>query len=167
MQYIPNGPDIPERLLEEHEDGNVVFFCGAGISHPADLPTFSGLVDKVYHELTEVPDDTEKEALKSEKFDTTLGLLERRLQNGRMRVRKAIAQVLIPNFTKNKSTRTHEDLLTLSRTRKGATRLITTNFDRVFEAVISYQGREQMCIQRRFCQYQRTNGTVSFIYMGY
>ena len=25
MQYIPNGPDIPEALLEAHEEGNVVF----------------------------------------------------------------------------------------------------------------------------------------------
>lgn len=140
MQYIPNGPDIPEALLEAHEEGKVVFFCGAGISYPADLPTFSGLVEDVYRELNEAPDDTEREALASYKFDTTLGLLERRLPNGRLRVRQAISQVLIPNFTKNKSTRTHEALLTLSKTRSGATRLITTNFDRVFEAVMSYQG---------------------------
>ena len=33
MQYIPNGPDIPEALIEAHEDGNVVFFCGAGVSY--------------------------------------------------------------------------------------------------------------------------------------
>lgn len=140
MQFIPNGPDIPEALLEAHEEGKVVFFCGAGISYPADLPTFSGLVKDVYRELNEAPDDTEHEALASYKFDTTLGLLERRLPNGRLRVRQAISQVLIPNFTKNKSTRTHEALLTLSKTRSGATRLITTNFDRVFEAVMSYQG---------------------------
>ena len=31
MQFIKNGPDIPERLLQAHEDGRVVFFCGAGI----------------------------------------------------------------------------------------------------------------------------------------
>jgi hypothetical protein len=140
MQYIPNGPDIPEALLEAHEEGNVVFFCGAGISYPAGLPTFSGLVKDVYRELNEAPDGTECEALDSNKFDTTLGLLERRLPKGRLQVREAISKILIPNFTKNKSTRTHESLLTLSKTRRGATRLITTNFDRVFEAVISYQG---------------------------
>ncbi len=33
MQFIQNGPDIPERLLEAHEDSHVVFFCGAGISY--------------------------------------------------------------------------------------------------------------------------------------
>jgi NAD-dependent SIR2 family protein deacetylase len=44
MQFVARGPDIPEMLLEEHERGRVVFFCGAGISYPAGLPNFSGLV---------------------------------------------------------------------------------------------------------------------------
>jgi len=136
MQYIPNGPDIPEALLEAHEDGKVVFFCGAGISYPAKLPTFYGLVKAVYDELGEAHDDAEAEALKAYKYDTTLGLLERRLPNGRLRVREAIANALRPNLAGKKSTQTHEALLRLSKTRSGSTRLITTNFDRVFEEVI-------------------------------
>jgi hypothetical protein len=44
MQFVRHGPDIPERLLQAHEDGRVVFFCGAGISYPARLPGFAGLV---------------------------------------------------------------------------------------------------------------------------
>ncbi len=31
MQFVRHGPDIPERLLQAHEDGRVVFLCGAGI----------------------------------------------------------------------------------------------------------------------------------------
>lgn len=38
--FIVNGPDIPESLLEAHEEGRIVFFCGAGISYPAGLPGF-------------------------------------------------------------------------------------------------------------------------------
>ena len=38
MQFITNGPDIPDALLQAHKDGRVVFFCGAGISYPAGLP---------------------------------------------------------------------------------------------------------------------------------
>lgn len=136
MQYIPNGPDVPEALLEAHEDGKVVFFCGAGISYPAKLPTFYGLVKAVYDELAEANSGAEAEALKACKYDTTLGLLEQRLPNGRQRVREAIARVLQPKLTGKKSTQTHEALLRLSKTRSGATRLITTNFDRVFEEVI-------------------------------
>ena len=136
MQYIPNGPDIPEALLEAHEDGKVVFFCGAGISYPAKLRNFGGLVKAVYDELGATHDGVEVEALKAYKYDTTLGLLERRLPNGRLRVREAIANALQPNLAGKKSTQTHEALLRLSKTRSGATRLITTNFDRVFEEVI-------------------------------
>ena len=136
MQYIPNGPDIPEALLEAHEDGKVVFFCGAGISYPAKLPTFYGLVEAVYDELGEAYGGAEAEAFKAYKYDTTLGLLEQRLPNGRQRVREAIASALQPNLTGKKSTQTHEALLRLGKTRSDATRLITTNFDRVFEEVI-------------------------------
>lgn len=48
MQFITNGPNIPESLLQAHEEGRVVFFCGAGISYPARLPGFKGLVKEIY-----------------------------------------------------------------------------------------------------------------------
>ncbi|WP_216655522.1 hypothetical protein [Vibrio sp. Vb339] len=53
MQFIKDGPDIPDALLQAHEEGNVVFFCGAGISYPAGLPGFKGLVDKIYADIGE------------------------------------------------------------------------------------------------------------------
>ena len=55
MQFITNGPDIPDALLQAHEEGRVVFFCGAGISYPAGLPGFKGLVDKIYRLIGTVP----------------------------------------------------------------------------------------------------------------
>ena len=48
MQFVTNGPDIPDALLQAHEEGRVVFFCGAGVSYPAGLPGFKGLVDQIY-----------------------------------------------------------------------------------------------------------------------
>jgi len=48
MQFVRNGPDIPERLLQAHEDGRVVLVCGAGIPYPARLPGFKGLVDQLF-----------------------------------------------------------------------------------------------------------------------
>ena len=48
MQFIADGPDIPDALLQAHEEGRVVFFCGAGISYPAGLPGFKGLVEQIY-----------------------------------------------------------------------------------------------------------------------
>ena len=55
MQFITNGPDIPDALLQAHEEGRVVFFCGAGISYPAGLPGFKGLVDEIYRLTAQRP----------------------------------------------------------------------------------------------------------------
>lgn len=142
MQFVKNGPEIPEALLEAHEEGRVVFFCGAGISYPAGLLDFSGLVSKVYSHLAVGKSDSETEAINAYKFDTTLGLLEQRLPNGRSRVRNAIAQNLIPKLSLPKATQTHEALLTLSKSRVGATKLITTNFDSIFESVIATKAHD-------------------------
>ena len=133
-QFVQNGPNIPERLLQAHEEGRVVFFCGAGISYPARLPGFRGLVHKLYSRLAPVPSAVQQAAIKSKQYDTAVGLLEADV--GRERVRMTMADILNPDLTSPKATATHRALLNLGRTRDGRTRLITTNFDRLFEEVI-------------------------------
>lgn len=133
MQFLANGPDIPETLLQAHEEGRVVFFCGAGISYPAGLPGFGGLVDRIYADLGAVRSDLEDEAYQKEKYDATLDLLEQRYPGSAGAVREALAKSLNPNFRLRGSTATHEALLELGRCRTGALRLVTTNFDRIFE----------------------------------
>jgi NAD-dependent SIR2 family protein deacetylase len=51
MRLVPFGPDLPDELLEERDAGNVVFFCGAGISRPAGLPGFFDLTRKAISRL--------------------------------------------------------------------------------------------------------------------
>ncbi len=136
MQFVKDGPEIPERLLQAHEEGRVVFFCGAGISYPAGLPGFGGLVEKRYDELGATPRPVEAVALKSKQYDTTIGLLENRVIGNRFATRTAIAKILTPNKRVKNATATHEAILTLSRNGDGRTRLITTNFDRLFAKVI-------------------------------
>ena len=75
MQFVKDGPDLPESLLHEHEDGRIVFFCGAGISYPAKLPGFGRLVDGVYTALHTTPTGLEARALEQERFDAALDLL--------------------------------------------------------------------------------------------
>lgn len=135
MQFVRHGPDIPERLLQAHEDGHVVFFCGAGISYPARLPGFSGLVDRLYQALSLTPNLVQQSAIKAGQFDTAIGLLEADVVGGRGKVRSELATILRPNLTAPNATATHEALLTLAQNREGRTRLITTNFDRLFEEV--------------------------------
>ncbi len=137
MQFVRHGPDIPERLLQAHEDGRVVFFCGAGISYPARLPGFAGLVAKVYEALAVTPNAVQQAAIKAGQFDTAIGLLEAEIVGGRETVRRALAGILTPDLGAPNATATHEALLTLGKCRNGQTRLITTNFDRLFEEVIA------------------------------
>lgn len=137
MQFIKDGPDVPEGLLKAHEDGNVIFFCGAGISGPAGLPGFSGLVEAIYAKLGMHANAPEKTALDAYQYDTVLGLLEGRLADGRNRVRTIVEAILKPDRTLPDMASTHEALLTLARSRKGHTRLVTTNFDRLFEEAVA------------------------------
>ena len=140
MQFIKNGPDIPERLLQAHEDGRVVCFCGAGISYSARLPGFKGLVERLYTGLGETPSSVEQAAIKSGQYDTAISLLEGRIVGGRATVRQQLANILTPDLSAPQATATHEALLVLARSREGRYRLITTNFDRLFEEVIQRQG---------------------------
>ena len=137
MQFVKNGPDVPERLLQAHEDGRVVLFCGAGISYPAGLPGFGELVDRLYGDLNHEPDDVQKAAIKAKQFDTAIGLLEAGIVGRREKVRETLAGILTPSLDAPNATATHESLLTLGRNRDGHSRIITTNFDRLFEEVIT------------------------------
>lgn len=137
MQFIKDGPDIPEVLLQAHEEGRVVFFCGAGISYPAGLPGFSGLVEKIYEQLGTSRNAIEEESYSRQKYDATLDLLERRIPGQRLAVRRALATVLKPNVRRKSASDTHAALLELSKGRDGATRLVTTNFDRLFERLMT------------------------------
>ena len=141
MQFVSNGPDIPDALLQAHEEGRVVFFCGAGISYPAGLPGFKGLVEQIYRLNGTVPSDIEKEAFARGQFDATLDLLERRLPGQRLAVRSKLAQALKPKLRRKGATDTQTALLRLARSREGALRLVTTNFDRIFHVAAKRTGQ--------------------------
>jgi SIR2-like domain len=134
-RFVSNGPDIPERLLWKHEEGKVVFFCGAGISYPAGLPDFEGLVEQIYDNLGTTRDTIEEKAFANFQYDATLDLLERRIPGNRQAVRSALAKVLKPKWRRKGATETHKALLRLAEDRKGKVRLVTTNFDQIFERV--------------------------------
>jgi hypothetical protein len=79
----------------------------------------------------------EAAAIKNGQYDTAISLLEGRIVGGRTAVRRILAQVLTPDLTLPNATATHEALLTLARNRDTRYRLITTNFDRIFEQIVS------------------------------
>lgn len=141
MQFVTNGPDIPDPLLEAHEEGRVVFFCGAGVSYPAGLPGFGGLVDDIYKYLGTTRTPIEEQAYARNQYDATLDLLERRIPGQRLAVREKLLKVLTPKWRRKGATDTHVALLDLARRRDGGIRLVTTNFDRIFERVRRRPGK--------------------------
>lgn len=165
MQFVRNGPEVPERLLQAHEDGRVVFFCGAGISYPARLPGFSDLVKGLYERLAVRPNAIQAAAIKAGQFDTAIGLLEADIVGGRGTVRKELAGILTPNLGAPNATATHDALLTLGKGRDGSTRLITTNFDRLFEEVLASKAIAVQRFEAPYSPCRRSAGTAWCICM--
>ena len=142
MQFITNGPNIPDELLQAHEEGRLVFLCGAGISYPAGLPGFKGLVENIYNFCGTGRLDIEEDAFKRGQYDIVLELLERRLPGGRIKVRQALVETLKPNLDREGAINTHISLLKLARDKERKLRLVTTNFDRLFHIAASFTNQQ-------------------------
>lgn len=129
MQLIPQGPNIPEALLNAHAEGTVVFFCGAGVSVDAGYPLFSGLVEKlaVRNPVVSTPELTE--AICQGEYDFALSIIQKKLGTNAIKLRHDTAEILSssPHTLTN-----HTAILRLSSLKNGTCRLITTNFDRLF-----------------------------------
>jgi NAD-dependent SIR2 family protein deacetylase len=129
MRWITGGPDLPPELLQAQEDGQLVLFCGAGVSYPAGLPGFRGLAEQVYVRLNATMSDLERVEFEKSNYDRVFGLLEKRLVGGF--VRPAVMAAL--QIAAGVDLPTHRSLLALATTREGVCRIVTTNFDRGFE----------------------------------
>lgn len=133
MQFTSGTPDIPDHLVQAHEEGRVVFFCGAGISYPAGLGNFKWLTKELHEKLVGRPVDPEDPAFKDCRFEDLLHQLEMRTPKGRQRLRAQLTEILTPNTRRPNALRMHASLLTLARQRDGKLRLVTTNYDHLFE----------------------------------
>ncbi len=129
-ELIQDGPDIPVELMNRRDDGKVIFFCGSGISVNTGLPMFDGLVSQIYDSTAQTPTELEQKLLDKGQLDKVLGLLEGRLNPGRLR-REAISILTAPSPAD--SLATHTALLSLSRHADHCIRLVTTNFDNRFD----------------------------------
>jgi NAD-dependent SIR2 family protein deacetylase len=146
MHFLPAGPDIPLELVAAQEKGETIFVCGAGVSRGVGLPLFRGLVEGVYQHLGEdwTLHPAEREVMRQGgqlggQYDRVLRCLERRLaasnaprnRGMRERIRAAVRQVLAA--PDNVDLGNHLALLELSRDAEGCNRILTTNFDTLFE----------------------------------
>ena len=116
-----SGIDFPKSLLDALRDGRLVVFAGAGVSmgEPARLPDFKALAKAVAL-------GTGQELLDGETEDRFLG----RLHDQGKRVHEITAQTLIKDDPQPAPL--HADLLHLYSGHQSV-RLVTTNFDMIFE----------------------------------
>src|SRR5690348_14683036 len=63
MRFVSDGPIIPQSLLELRDSGEVVFFCGAGVSIPAGFPSFLRLTELIIQGLDAAKDGREHRLL--------------------------------------------------------------------------------------------------------
>lgn len=131
---------IPESLRQFHEDGELVFFCGAGVSKPAGLPIFEGLTRNVLTGLLPPKDGCELgspealawKAFEDHRYDEALGILESPHEgfdpkDVRGKVRHYLSTPRIKTLDK------HQILARLADLDTERGRLVTTNFDHLFE----------------------------------
>ena len=127
MRFVETGPDIPSHLLAQQREGNVIFFCGAGVSMPAGLDSFWQLTDRIVSQLGA---ETAKQRLHDNwDFDRIFYLLEKDFD--RTEIDREIFRAL--GERRAKTLANHRSILKLSRGAAGSTQLVTTNFDTLFE----------------------------------
>ena len=143
MRFTADGPLIPDELLVARDAGDVIFFCGAGVSQAeANLPSFETLSRKVIDILGSALDSPARRLLNKAfemgrmagvggllATDRVFSLLEREFEVAD--VRTAISEAIRP--APDCGLTAHRTLRDLATSRAGVTRLVTTNFDLLFE----------------------------------
>ncbi|NEK34255.1 SIR2 family protein [Rhizobium leguminosarum] len=144
MRFTPHGPSIPDELLFARDRGEVVFFCGAGVSLArAGLSNFTQLARKVLQNLGASSSSPARKLLEAAAkldpiegvgtfvaTDRVFSLLEREFET--KDIHAAVATALMPSAQADLSA--HRIILDLAGAKSGGVRLVTTNFDLLFEA---------------------------------
>jgi hypothetical protein len=142
MRFVEGGLILPNELLAARDEGQVIFFCGSGVSLArAKLPDFYGLADEVLEHLHAASNSRARAVIAASRAikvhgveglipaDRAFSILEQEFDVAR--VRAAVAASLKPKID---DLTAHQALMDLSRGTDGEIRLVTSNFDRLFEA---------------------------------
>lgn len=146
MRFHPDGPAIPDTLLERCDAGRVVFLCGAGVSIPSRKPDFVGLTQKVIAFFdppadSEImvaflpwrPDNPQQNDQSPVKvpLDQIFNLLH--LEYGKEEVNARVTKELSVSLAVQDIGREHGLIKRISKSPSGVPQIVTTNFDRLFE----------------------------------
>lgn len=160
IRFDERSFELPEQLLMGHARGRLLFIAGAGVSYGSSLPDFRKLTREIYKKLDpalyawmedyetakkkdqnsqpdysslDIKGQVEAKYYAGGAYDVVLGILERRMDttgHSGSAVRKSLAQILLDASAKPNLV--HKSLLKLAD-RGGASALVTTNFDRMFQ----------------------------------
>jgi hypothetical protein len=141
LKFLENGADIPDELIRAVNEGTAIFLCGAGVSFRVGLPTFKKLTEDIYSHLGETwtSEPAERNAIRKEQYDRALRALEKRTHFPKTasRVRNAVTKLLV---TPSCALPDHLAIVQLSRDAEGRPKLLTTNFDTLFERAAAAGG---------------------------
>ena len=140
---MADGPAIPDELLVARDEGRLIFFCGAGVSRArAGLSDFFGLAQQVIEELGVGSDSPVRRIIEVARQTNSMGMTDlisadrvfAQLESEFLStdIQAAVAKALKPTSTTDLSA--HRLVLDLARWPDGKVRLVTTNFDRLFES---------------------------------
>ncbi|MEQ5817685.1 SIR2 family protein [Marinobacter sp. NFXS11] len=146
MRFLEEGPDIPDRLLQERDAGRVVFLCGAGVSMPF-FPSFPNLTKYVIDQLKPSPQSPAYQAFEAwsrpqdeatfsfpMSLDQIFNLLQ--MEFGREKINLHVAKCLTAKELPPESHDHHGIIARISTDGDGTPQIVTTNFDLLFEAAI-------------------------------
>lgn len=142
MRFHPDGPSIPDLLLERCDAGRVVFLCGAGVSFPSGMPTFVGLTEHVIKFFDPPADSDIMSAFRpwtsgkgqtaaNVPLDQIFNLLH--LEYGKDEVNALVTERLRGAVKTKEFGRAHGLIKRISSSQSGMPQIVTTNFDRLFE----------------------------------
>lgn len=140
MRFHPDGPSIPDILLNRCDAGRVVFLCGAGVSVPSGMPNFIDLTRYVI-EFFDPPADSEimaafrpwlvDQSAANAPLDQIFNLLH--LEYGKDEVNALVTERLSVPLETTDFGREHGLIKRISSSQGGVPQIVTTNFDRLFE----------------------------------
>jgi hypothetical protein len=126
-KWESDGIELPHAIEQALKNDKLVLFCGAGVSAapPSNLPGFRGLVEKIAGDLGR-PELLPADPNIPVQFDVVMGELDELQHDVHARVTAHLKSTVSPNSY-------HRDLLQIFSTPGRAPRIVTTNFDLLFE----------------------------------
>lgn len=127
-EWTSDGVTLPRVIEEAFDADELVFFCGAGVSSapPSKLPGFRGLASDIASNLGHPELVPEDESIPVQ-FDVVMGKLDELSTDIHSRVSARLRGTVVPNDY-------HRDLWQIASAQAKTPRIVTTNFDLLFEA---------------------------------